>query len=65
VTKTLETEEAGNGLYTVAVDKESRLGLSARIHGVQNAAFFGPHRATTDFQVASKHMASFGQSGKI
>jgi hypothetical protein len=34
----METEEAGNGLYIVAADKDSKLGLSARIHGLQNAA---------------------------
>ena len=53
MTKTLETEEVGNYLYIVVADKDSRLGLSARIHGLQNAAcfffFFGPHRAMTDF----------------
>jgi hypothetical protein len=43
------------------------LGLSAGIHSVQNAAwfFFGPPRVTTDFQGASKHMASFGLNGKM
>ena len=75
MTKILETEEAGIGLYIVAADKDRRLGLSARIHGVQNAACFvcvcvcvcvcSPHRATADFQGASKHMASFGQNGKM
>jgi hypothetical protein len=37
MTKTLETEKAGNGLHIFAVGKDSRLGLSARIHGVRNA----------------------------
>ena len=68
MTETLETEKAGNGLHIVAADNDCRLGLSVRIDGVQNAAVFfgggGPKRATTAFQVASKHTASLIWIGK-
>jgi hypothetical protein len=37
MTKTLETEKAGNDLHIFPVGKDSRLGVSARIHGVRNA----------------------------